>query len=394
MKKIDFKQPKYILPMVLFVPLCFLIYNVAGIFSGGKSPESHVVKDSINTALPEADEQPLLGKSTAMENGEWSDEAYTGIGRLGEEEQEKDETSQGYTESELDEIDKRNAEKEREARAKAEMERSLSEARRHVNSYTGGGRPSSRPGFRRSQDEDLEVYSRTLEEIQKRNSRLLSSAAERRRGAPTASFDEEEDKRENNSAAPSTPKAELVHKAPDKDSDKFHTLGAPSAAPSSLIKAIIDQTTKARTGTRLRFKLLDAVTLQGILLPKGTYLYGLVTGFENQRVKAGITGILVKDKFVKVNLSVYDTDGMEGFYVPSSLFRNFVREASSQAVQGNMNFNGVGGVAVSAEAMALQALQNVYSSATSAISSHLKEEKARIKYNTTVYLINASEINE
>ena len=51
-------------------------------------------------------------------------------------------------------------------------------------------------------------------------------------------------------------------------------------------------------------------------------------------------------------------------------------------------------MAISAEAMALQALQNVYGSATSAISSNLKEDKARIKYNTIVYLINSSESND
>ena len=76
---------------------------------------------------------------------------------------------------------------------------------------------------------------------------------------------------------------------------------------------MIDQTTKAREGTRLRFKLLDDVTVGGINLKKGTYLYGTVTGFGQQRVRAAITSILIGDKFVKVNLSVFDNDGMEAF---------------------------------------------------------------------------------
>ena len=37
---------------------------------------------------------------------------------------------------------------------------------------------------------------------------------------------------------------------------------------------------------------------------KGTYLYGTVTGFGQQRVRAAITSILVGGKFLKVNLSV------------------------------------------------------------------------------------------
>ena len=44
----------------------------------------------------------------------------------------------------------------------------------------------------------------------------------------------------------------------------------------------------------------------------GYYMVG------QQRVKATITSILVGDKFINVKLSVFDNDGMEGFYVPES----------------------------------------------------------------------------
>jgi hypothetical protein len=156
---------------------------------------------------------------------------------------------------------------------------------------------------------------------------------------------------------------------------------------------MIDQTTKAREGTRLRFKLLDDVTVSGINLKKGTYLYGTVTGFGQQRVRAAITSILIGDKFVKVNLSVFDNDGMEGFYVPESQFRDFVKDAGSNAVQQNISFESGSGyeTGISAEAIALQTLQNMYNSASSAISSNIRKNKAKIKYNTIVYLINSDE---
>ena len=64
---------------------------------------------------------------------------------------------------------------------------------------------------------------------------------------------------------------------------------------------MIDKTTKAHEGTRLRFKLLDDVTINKILLEKGTYLYGLVTGFGQQRVLASITSVVVGNKVIKVN---------------------------------------------------------------------------------------------
>ena len=125
----------------------------------------------------------------------------------------------------------------------------------------------------------------------------------------------------------------LVIKSKDTNADKFHTVSASDeTVDARLIRAMIDQTTKAREGTRLRFKLLDDVTVSGTKLKKGTYLYGTVSGFGQQRVRATITSILVGDKFIKVKLSVFDNDGMEGFYVPESAFRDFVEDAGDSTV--------------------------------------------------------------
>lgn len=388
--------------MIALLPLTFLIYNITSLFSGSDKEQSHVVRDSINTALPEADEQSMDDKLATMDKADWSGESYTGVDRLGEEEKENEEVSQGYTESELDQIDKRNADAARAAKEKAEMERSLAESRNHINRYANASSGSSSSSFRRgrnssrSQIDELEDYASALDEIQQRNSRRATASYSRMyEGDESTNERETSSKERTGSTEKPTPPPALVYKTPEKDVEKFHTISTVTSAESSLIKAIIDKTTKARTGTRLRFKLLDGVTIKGVHLPKGTYLYGVVSGFENQRVKANITSILIKDKFVKVNLSVYDNDGMEGFYVPLSVFRNFLKEAGSQAIQNNVNFSSNNsGMAISAEAMALQALQNVYGSATSAISSNLKEDKARIKYNTIVYLINSSESND
>lgn len=393
MKKINFKQPKYILPLVALLPLVFLIYNVAGIFGGEETSKTTVVTDSINTALPEADEQHLEDKLSSMDKAEWGDDRYTAIGRLGAEEAEKEDASQGYTESELDAIDQRNAAREREQREREELERSLAESRRHFNSYqnpSSRGKSSSR-ATSRSQYDELEDYTRALEEIQQLNQRRSSSYSTQNEISPDVSS---HSLTNTLPPKPTSSQPEIVHKAQEKGVEKFHTLSPKSSVDNALIKAIIDKTTKARQGTRLRFKLLDAITIKGIHLDKGTYLYGVVTGFSGQRVMASITSILIKDKFVKVNLSVYDNDGMEGFYVPASLFRTFVKDASAQAMQSSVNFNNNSTSELSAETMALQALQNVYSSATSAVSNNIRQDKARIKYNTTVYLINASQSDD
>lgn len=59
-----------------------------------------------------------------------------------------------------------------------------------------------------------------------------------------------------------------------------------------------------------------------------------MSGFSSGRVKGNITSILIEDELVKVSLSLYDTDGMEGLYVPNSQFRETSKDVASGAVSG------------------------------------------------------------
>ena len=57
-------------------------------------------------------------------------------------------------------------------------------------------------------------------------------------------------------------------------------------------------------------------------------------------------------------------------------------------LQSNIRFDSGGGSCISTQALALQAIQNAYQSTSSAISQAIKKNRAKIKYNTIVYLIN------
>ncbi len=392
MIKINFKQPKYIFPLVVFVPLCALIYFVMQTFKGSGDTGQSVSTDRINMELPEAQAEEAGDKMYEMSRRFGDEDAFTAVGAIGEEKNETEELEHGYTEEELNLLDAAEAERIRQQKELEELERSLAESRKHINEYAYGDNPTN--GYT-SKDE----FAQDWEEIQRRSyerQKAIESglgitnpeqeeALQRQRADSIAKVRQEEKERN---------RPKLVIKSSDTNADKFHTVSSSDdAVDARLIRAMIDQTTKAREGTRLRFKLLDDVTVGGINLKKGTYLYGTVTGFGQQRVRAAITSILIGDKFVKVNLSVFDNDGMEGFYVPESQFRDFVKDAGSNAVQQNINFDSGSGyeTGISAEAVALQTLQNMYNSASSAISSNIRKNKAKIKYNTIVYLINSDE---
>ncbi len=394
MIKVNFKQPKYIFPLVIFVPLCALIYFVMQTFGGGESGKQEVATDRINVELPEARAEEAGDKMYEMSRRFGDEEAFTAVGSLGEDKEENESLEHGYTEEELNRLDAAEAERIRQQQEMEELERSLAESRKHINSYAYGDNPANRNDGYSSQED----FARDLEEIQRRSyerQKAIESglgignedaeeAARKQRADSIARVQEEEMERN---------RPNLVIKSPDTNADKFHTVEAESStADATLICAMIDQNTKAKEGTRLRFKLLDDVTVSGTKLKKNTYLYGTVTGFGQQRVRAAITSILVGGKFIKVNLSVFDNDGMEGFYVPESAFRDFVKDAGASTVQQNISFESDGyGSGISGEAVALQALQNMYNSATSTLSSNIRKNKAKIKYNTIVYLINSDE---
>ncbi len=94
-------------------------------------------------------------------------------------------------------------------------------------------------------------------------------------------------------------------------SDYFNTLAVNAREPK-LIQAIIDEDIKAVDGSRVRLRLLDDVEINECVVKRGSYLYATMSGFSSGRVKGNITSILIEDELVKVSLSLYDTDGMEG----------------------------------------------------------------------------------
>lgn len=177
MKKVNFKQPKYILPLVIFLPLAFLGYTITNFFGEEDDSKKGVVTDNINMTLPDAKNGEMTDKMTEMTKRFSEDGAYTAIGALGNEKEELDSTQAGYKEHELNSIDAENAKREAKQKELEDLERSLAESRKHINAYayegnsSGGGR-GGRGGYGgrgSSRQDELDDYARDLEYIQQRS---------------------------------------------------------------------------------------------------------------------------------------------------------------------------------------------------------------------------------
>jgi conjugative transposon TraM protein len=191
---------------------------------------------------------------------------------------------------------------------------------------------------------------------------------------------------------PADEETQTVVKAKRPASSYFNTLAENEPEPR-LIKAIIDENLKAVDGSRVRLRLLDDVEINGVMLSKGSYMYATMSGFGSQRVKGSVKSVMVDDELVKVNLTIYDTDGLEGLYVPSSSFRETTKDIASGAMSSNMSINN-GSYNSSFTQWGMQAIQNAYQQTSNAISKAIRKNRASLKYGTFVYLVNSRDANK
>ena len=159
----------------------------------------------------------------------------------------------------------------------------------------------------------------------------------------------------------------------------FHTLRNPG--PPAMVAAMIDQDLKVNAGHRVRIRLLQDIYVGGTRVPKGTYLYAQVTGFQTSRINLSITQIFLNAQTLPVKLDVFDNDGYLGLYVPESNFREFSKEIGTQATRGLSQLQ-----TADQNDPVNSLLNNLFQTGTSATTKMIRKEKAVLTYNYTIYL--------
>lgn len=399
LKKINFKQPKYIIPMLVLLPLLFIAYQVSGVISFEKEEvETGVVTEDINTDLPEINEEKarIKNRYEAMLDGFGKVTDYTAVDGIEKEEERKQVADLGYTDEEKAQLD--SIETARKIEDKQLVEQ-LEEQQRRVMQVNQDFQSRSRAEEnvitrRQAQEEqrtrdkqELDRFAQQMKMIQDMSSGKPILTEEEKEAQRIKEIEAKERRRIQDSIARAEAPLEVT-KAGAADEEYFHTVTTADEDPH-LIKARVDQLVKVKDGSRLRLRLSEDVEIEGEILKKGSYLYATVSGFSAQRVKAKVNSVLLGGQIRKISLSVYDLDCMEGFYVPSSSFRDLAKEVGAGAMQMSVNMNSSDGEQ-SVETIAMQSLQQAFSSVTNAISGSIRQNKAKIKFNTEVYLVDTN----
>ena len=403
--RINFKQPKYVLPLIIFLPLLVTAYFVFDMFDTElvKAPTSLETTEYLNSNLPQAQVKGdgIGDRYESMLKSFGRIQDYSAVESIerGDSEGNKEAYSSKYSDEDLALLD---ADAERKAQ-ELEKLRNMQERIRQGADKGSGMAVNDAPDVfgeeerlnrsRQRQDEAMAELHKALAEARLKGQKGGEPIATDSVKTPLMQQSVTEGIVESSTATDGAVKgidendaAKDVVKAMNKSSDYFFTIAENEPEPN-LIKAIIDENITAVNGSRVRLRLLDDVMISDCMINKGSYLYATVSGFGSQRVKGNVQSILVEDELVKVNLSIYDTDGLEGLYVPSSKFRETAQSVAGSAISGNMNMNTTGGGNM-LQQWGMQAINNAYQKTTNAISSTVKKNKAKLKYGSFVYLVN------
>ena len=398
--KINWKQPKYMLPAILYPLILGTGYLVFDMFDTelAEAPSQLQTTEYLNPELPQAQlkNEEIGGKYENMAKAYGHIQDYSAVENIDRDNQkEMEEYDSRYTDDDLAFLDEEAAARLQQMQDALDQsrERGLEMMNDSVMNPLSDEERIARGEQR--QQEALEELNRALAEARLQGRKGLEDVP--RDGSATNNNQEDQlsvggtrDVQINENAVnqPAEDAAiEQMVKAVRPSSSYFNTLAENEPEPR-LIKAIIDENIKAVDGSRVRLRLLDDVEISGVILEKGSYVYCTMSGFGQQRVKGNVKSLMVDDEIIKVSLTLYDTDGMEGLYVPQSSFRETTKDVAASALGSNVNMNN-SSYNNSFQQWGMQAIQNAYQQTSNAISKAIRKNRVNLKYGTFVYLVNS-----
>lgn len=398
--KINFRQPKYILPLIIYVPVLLCGYLFIRLFNT-ETVEINTAETTeyFNDKLPSANIKGdgIGDKYTNMVNdfGKIKDESAVENIERGGDDQKEEYTSQ-YNDAEVAAMDQSSLQAQQSLERLKQLQEQMREQQAKDNQFA----EDRTDGNTSEEEQTLESLRHALADarlegqrqangiIGKQEDDSQSKGSEESKGKKTVEASISINENAVTEISEEAEPEEVVKKQVEK-SDYFNTIST-NEPEQKLIKAIIDEDIKAVDGSRVRLRLLDDIDIGDRTIPKGQYLYCTMSGFSQQRVKGNVKSVLINDELVKVNLSIYDTDGMEGLYIPRSSFRETSQDIASGAISQNMNLND-GSATGTLSRWGMQAVQNAFQKTTNAISKSIRKNKVKLKYGTQVYLINSRE---
>jgi conjugative transposon TraM protein len=410
MKKIKWKQPKYVLPLLILPFVIFIGYKYNGYQEKKeKQKQANVKQETLSTDLGSVENADIKTKSDAYQ--EFFDKRTDGrtmIGGIDAETETAEQYGDNLTAQEKRTIDSLNFIKDRgrltdigrQARNQQkfyteEDRRKAGDRSREDEQYNrsmkmlemlNGDKGKQASGNGRSQTEPVKERDYGQEQMSlMRSQMMLMDSIERAKNPELRAQDEANERlKQSEEELQMFLNSSLTVSKAQKSAD-FNSVY--KTKESSFITAVIDEDVKGYLGSRIRIRLLEDIYVGNLKIKKGNYLYALISGFALQRVNLNIVSVMYQNEILPINLNIYDVDGMEGLYVPSSAFREMTRTMGQNVVQGsNMNMQNSG--------FFTNALSSLFQSTSQTVAALVRKNKVKVKYNSFVYLVDNKELQK
>ena len=300
--RINFRQPKYVLPAILYPLLLVTGYLVMDIFDTevAETPSALQTTEYLNPELPEAQmrDDGIGGKYESMVKSYGRIQDYSAVENIERNNNEtaKEDYDSRYSDEDLALLDSEAAARSEELEHLREMQERLRQSAERgeamVADSTGVQPLSEEERLARSEQrrkEALAELDKVLAEARKQGQKGLqdvdSSDAESLApiGSVAIGGKVEINEQAVNELAENAESEQVVKKV-KTSSDYFNTLAENEPEPR-LIKAIIDEDIKAVEGSRVRLRLLDDVEIDG----KGVAFEGSPVYFNGNATVRNVT---------------------------------------------------------------------------------------------------------
>lgn len=399
MKKINFKSPRYILPLIClpFILILFSVFSRSSSLAKSQKDSTQInLKSEIAEVSSQVQSQKLQDKLQAFQDKFTKGDGYSAVENLADEDPLKADGSSVYSEKEkrmLDSIElsirSRYASMQKSTAGKQakplnnfssakEFSRSQLAQDRALSAALSAIQPGAKPiDFQQSRAQDpMELFRAQMAIID-------SMGKANDPGRKSVQAKQKTSEEFSGAVKQGALKVSMISPAKALNFNTITTLEKQGVN----IPAVIDEQVTGFSGSRIRMRLLCDIWAGKFLIKKGSYLYGVISSFSAQRVQVSVSSALIDGEILPINLSVYDRDGQRGIYVPSSVFREFSKELAGSSI-GNLEINESG----EENKQLMSLLGRVFQSSSGAASRLIRQNKARINYASIIYLVDPGEL--
>lgn len=381
---VNFKQPKYVLPVILLPFLCLFFYTWENGFS---RPMQAAIKQNVNlngsvgAVSADVRKKELADKLEAYKNTFREADGLTAVNVIPRE----NSTNPGFDNDYSDEQKKKLYSIQQRIKVKFKTDRIALTNRQKPMTFSHDvevAKAVEQLSRRQSDQRNGKTFSKEKDPMEVFKAQMAIMDSINKQNDPAYREELKKKHAAENAASIEQSQVKLKVEKADAISVDFNTVLPQKQR--AFISAVIDENVTGFAGSRIRLKLLEDIKAGNNLIRNGAYLFAQISGFTQQRVTLSVMSILYGGKILPVKLEIYDIDGLPGLYVPSSAFRDFTRNLGSNSVQG-VTIDG----SSSNSQFIMGSLDKVFQSTSSAIADLVRKNKAKLKYNSYLYLVDS-----